>query len=152
MGCSVPKAYCDGACREGNPGQASCAFAVIDHSDDTIAFSMHVLAQGSRYLGLHTNNFAEYMGLLDLLKWATANEKTGLDIFCDSKLVVEQVNGDWKTDSEELTPLRNLAYAMLIRGRHTLQHIKGHDGNPGNEYVDQLCNDVLNKEKKNERA
>lgn len=140
------KAYCDGACRVGNPGETSCAFAVVAHSDDTRAFYMWVLAQGSRYLGLHTNNYAEYQGLLDLLRWATANEKTGIDIYCDSKLVVNQVSGDWKMNSEELAPLRNLAYAMMVRGGHTLHHIKGHDGDPGNEFVDALCNEELDKE------
>lgn len=136
------KAYCDGACRCGNPGETSCAFAVVNY--DGAHFG--ALAQGSRYLGLHTNNYAEYMGLLDLLKWATENEKTGLDIYCDSKLVVNQVSGDWKMNSEELRPLRNLAYAMLVRGKHTLHHIKGHDGDPGNEFVDMLCNQALDEE------
>ena len=134
------KSYCDGACRVSNPGETSCAFAV--YSGEKLVHS------AARYLGpaLGSNNFSEYMGLLDLLKWANENEETGLDIYCDSKLVVNQVSGDWKMNSEELAPLRNLAYAMMIRGRHTLHHIKGHDGDPGNEYVDLLCNEALDKE------
>lgn len=136
-------AYTDGACRGGNPGETSCAFAVFYGGELPVA-------QGSRYLGpeLHTNNFAEYMGLLDLLEWSFLNNVTGLDIHCDSKLVVEQVNGTWEFTeaSKHLLEIRRKAYALLVRGRHVLHHIKGHAGDLGNEYVDKLCNEVLDAE------
>ena len=140
------RAYCDGACRVSNPGQCSCAFAVFN--DDI------VVAEGARYLGpeLHTNNYAEYQGLLDLLLWAAKQGVHGLDIFCDSKLVVNQVNDVWDVSSEELKKLWLIAYSMLIRGGHTLTHIKGHSGDPGNELVDKLCNVVLDKELGNGKA
>lgn len=137
-------AYCDGACRGGNPGECACAFAV----DLQGHWYTH-----ARYLGpeLHTNNFAEYQGLLDLLKWA--NEAvTGLDIYCDSQLVVKQVSGEWGVKHEELRPLRDLAYALLIRGRHKLHWIRGHEqaereeDRIGNTLVDKLCNLALDEE------
>ena len=138
------KAYCDGACRKG--GESSCAFAIMSSAYDAFPFESSVIAKEARYLGKHTNNYAEYQALVDLLMWTDQHMVVCLDIYCDSKLVVGQVAGDWKMNSEELRPLRNLAYAMLVRGRHTLHHIKGHDGNPGNEYVDLLCNEALDKE------
>ena len=136
------KAYTDGACRVSNPGQTSCAWVIFQEDDNGPKY------EGSRYLGpeLHTNNYAEYQGLLDLLKYAAKHKIMGLEIYCDSKLVVNQVNDVWDVNSQELMPLCVLAYALRIRGGHTLQHIHGHSGDPGNEYVDHLCNEALDKE------
>jgi ribonuclease HI len=136
------RGYCDGACRVSNPGQCSAAFVVG---------GMHMQA---RYLGpeLHTNNYAEYQGLLDLLKWAEEYRVTGLDIHCDSQLVVKQVRGEWAVKHKELQPLHDLAQALIIRGRHNLCWIRGHEqaeleeDRIGNTLVDKLCNEVLDKE------
>lgn len=133
------RAYCDGACRCGNPGETSAAWAIFD--DD------QVVAQFSTYLGpqLHTNNYAEYQGMLMLLRWAHENSVEGLDIYCDSKLVVKQVSGEWSVNSEDLKPLYLEAYTLRVIGKHTLHHVRGHNGDPGNEYVDSLCNLELDK-------
>jgi ribonuclease HI len=60
--------------------------------------------------------------------------------------MVRQVSGEWQVKQEGLRPFRDLAYALLVRGGHTLEWVRGHNGNPGNEYVDLLCNEVLDKE------
>ena len=88
------------------------------------------------------------MAMLDLLRWAMLNlpPNTKLDIFCDSKLVVEQTKGNWKVNEASLLPFQREAHALLVRGGHTLTHIRGHQGDPGNEYVDRLCNEVLDAE------
>ena len=144
------KAYTDGACRCGNPGETSAAFAIFSYTGN-------VIQHHGRYLGpkFHTNNYAEYMALLDLLRYAVLNMPiASLDIFCDSKLVVEQVKGNWKVNEPSLAPFQREAQALFIRERHTLTHIRGHQGDPGNEYVDKLCNEVLDAEferRKNEK-
>ena len=140
------RAYTDGACRVSNPGQCSAAFALYTGNE--------VMQSGFRYLGpeLHTNNYAEYQGLLDLLKWTEVTKVTGLDIHCDSQLVVKQVRGEWAVKHKELQPLHDLAQALIIRGRHNLCWIRGHEqaeleeDRIGNTYVDKLCNEVLDKE------
>ncbi len=128
------QAYCDGACRVSNPGQCSAAFVVYDEDQ--------VVAQFSTYLGpeLHTNNWAEYQGLLHLLRWAESIGTKRLDIYCDSKLVVNQVMDVWDVNSVDLKRLWLEAYNLRVRGEHMLRHIKGHSGDLGNEYVDKLCN------------
>jgi ribonuclease HI len=93
--------------------------------------------------------------MLDLLRWAESNKVGKLEIFCDSKLVVEQVKGNWKVNETSLLPFQREAHALFIRGGHTLTHIRGHQGDPGNEYVDKLCNEVLDAEfarRKNEKT
>lgn len=122
--------------------ETSAAFVVFDGAQLT--------AWGARYLGpeLHTNNHAEFQGLLDLLKWAETTKISKLEIFCDSALVVNTVNGVWELKSEDLRPLWLLATALKVRGQHILTHVDGHAGNEGNELSDWFCNDILNKEGK----
>ena len=136
------QAYTDGACRGGNPGQCSCAFVVMQ--------GLTLIFDHSRYLGpeLHTNNYAEYQGLLDLLSWANLHKVRNLEIYSDSSLIVNQVRGRWKVNKEDLKPLCHTATALFIRGGHTLHLIKGHDGNVGNEHADRLCNRILDMTEK----
>ena len=103
------------------------------------------------FRSLHTNNYAEYQGLLLLLNWAGEEGFTELDIHCDSQLVVKQVRGEWAVKHKELQPLHDLALALLVRGRHNLTWIRGHEqaeleeDRIGNTFVDKLCNEVLDE-------
>jgi ribonuclease HI len=128
------KAYSDGASR-GNPGPSSCSYVIYNGEE--------VIDKGYRYLGEQTNNYAEYRGLLDALSALDTFGYKGADIFCDSTLVVNQVNGIWKIKHLELMQLCHLAQALLIVGKHTLSHVDGHKGIAGNELADQLCNECL---------
>lgn len=133
------EAYCDGACRKGNPGLCACAFAIYE--------SGKPVSSAGFFLGpeLHTNNYAEYQSILHLLSALSSKGLTNVIIYTDSKLVVEQVNGNWQCRKADLIPFMNSAYAQLVRGKHQLRHVKGHAGNEGNELVDDLCNQVLDK-------
>lgn len=97
----------DGGVRGGNPGHAGFA-AVI-----TIAGRPHTIARPIR--GRHTNNHAEYMGLIVGTKYAHHLGATEIDIFSDSKLVVEQVNGNWRCDSHAMRILQREARDLLDR-------------------------------------
>lgn len=132
-------AYCDGACRGGNPGTTSCAFAIYEGATQLHAKKFFLGYENE----LRSNNFAEYQGLLRLLEYLGVNQYKGVAIHCDSKLVVEQVNQRWACVSPELKPMMARAYALLTRGCHILKHVRGHSGNAGNEAVDLLCNQVL---------
>ena len=131
-------AYSDGACRVSNPGLCSCACIVYEDDKE--------ISHAARYLGpeLRSNNFAEYMGVLYLLEFLRDTFE-GVAIYCDSKLVVNQINGQWACLKPDLLPLRNRAQLLMLRGRHTIQHIDGHAGHVGNERADFLCNDVLDQ-------
>jgi ribonuclease HI len=135
------EAYTDGACRGGNPGFCSCAWILYNGNTPG--------RYNGYYLGpeRHTNNYAEYMGLITLLEVLCHNHIRNVIIHCDSLLVVNQVNDVWDVNEQALIPLWVKAYGLLIHGCHVLKHVKGHDGNPGNEAVDRLCNDVLDQHK-----
>lgn len=131
------KVYTDGACRVSNPGLCSCAFVAYDGL-------MPIFEWAKDLPGLNSNNYAEYQGLLYALAWLKDQVRTA-DIYCDSRLVVEQVNGRWACNKPDLIPLKKQAMFHLVRGNHLLTHIDGHAGHVGNERADWLCNQELDR-------
>jgi probable phosphoglycerate mutase len=69
----------------------------------------------SRYIGIRTNNVAEYSGLIVAVKYAKDLGCTNIKIHSDSQLVVNQVNGGWKVKSGDLRPLVSEARNLLVR-------------------------------------
>ncbi len=97
--------YTDGAAR-GNPGPAGLGVVVEDDAG--------LRLQGlCRYIGVATNNRAEYLALIEGLKAAAAWKPDRLEVYMDSQLVVEQVNGRWKIKHADLQPLARQVQALL---------------------------------------
>jgi ribonuclease HI len=93
------KIYTDGGSR-GNPGDSACAF-VICRMDGT------VVEKSGVYLGVATNNQAEYLGFKHGLERARDLGIDKIKLFSDSQLVVNQMNGLYKVKNQELTPLHH---------------------------------------------
>jgi len=91
------EAWYDGASK-GNPGPSGAGFRIkSDHKG---------VCKGYVYTGHNTNNFAEYTGLLGVLRFAKDIEGlTELYVRGDSKLVTEQIKGAWQCRSDTLRPL-----------------------------------------------
>jgi len=66
-----------------------------------------------RYLGIKTNNEAEYEALIEGLKAAAEWKPDRLEIFLDSKLVAEQVKGGYRVKEPKLKPLYDQAKQLL---------------------------------------
>lgn len=82
--------YADGGSR-GNPGIAGSGTVIYaDNGKDILREIPYVVGTS------HTNNVAEYQGLLEGLKAAVSLGATEVEAYMDSKLVVEQINGRWK--------------------------------------------------------
>ena len=127
-------AHCDGGSR-GNPGPSGYG-AVIEDSQG------QVVARLSKFLGIQTNNYAEYSGLLAVLQWALENGSKRLRVVSDSELMVKQMKGLYKVKSPGLLPLYQEAkrLAKQLDGfemRHTLRG--------GNKLADQLANDAMDE-------
>lgn len=90
------KIYTDGGSR-GNPGPSACAF-VICNMDDI------VVEKSGAYIGLSTNNKAEYQGLRLGLERAKESGIEQVKVFMDSQLVVNQVKGLFKVRNIDLIP------------------------------------------------
>ena len=99
----------DGGSR-GNPGPAGYGALVRDASTG------EVLATESEYLGVVTNNVAEYSGLIAGLRLAARIDPTAsVLVRMDSRLVVEQMSGRWKIKHPDMKPLAVRA-AAAARG------------------------------------
>jgi ribonuclease HI len=89
--------HVDGGAR-GNPGPAAAAAVVSTPKGD-------VLDETSEFLGVATNNVAEYRGLLLGLATAKALGATEVEVVNDSELVAKQVNGEYKVKHPAMRPL-----------------------------------------------
>jgi ribonuclease HI len=122
----------DGGSR-GNPGPAAIAAVVTDPSGND-------LAEAAETIGEATNNVAEYRALLlgiELAKQLSADE---VEFVGDSKLIVEQVKGNWKVKQEHLRPLHTkVRDALRDLPSWSIRHVKRGE----NERADQLLNDAL---------
>lgn len=130
----IPVAGCcrlftDGASR-GNPGQAG-AGAVL------LAADGEELAARAEYLGVCTNNVAEYRALLLGLDEALARGCQQLAISLDSELIVRQILGKYKVKNETLLPLYAQVQQRLARlGNWSINHVL----RAQNSRADQLAN------------
>jgi len=95
----------DGASR-GNPGEAG-AGAVITGPEG------RVLKKLKKYLGVVTNNVAEYQALVMALEAAGSLKLERIRVLADSELMVKQVNGVYKVKSPDLKPLHEKATGLL---------------------------------------
>lgn len=91
-------AMTDGGSR-GNPGPAGYGAVVLDAHADLI------LAERAEYIGIESNNVAEYRGLIAALEMAIELGLTEIEIRMDSKLVVEQMSGRWKIKHPQMQKL-----------------------------------------------
>ncbi|SPM36222.1 bifunctional RNase H/acid phosphatase, partial [Mycobacterium rhizamassiliense] len=95
----------DGGSR-GNPGPAGYG-AVVRSKDDSA-----VLAESKQAIGRATNNVAEYRGLIAGLEDAARLGASEVEVYMDSKLVVEQMSGRWKVKHPDLAELHRQARAL----------------------------------------
>jgi len=89
---------------KGNPGPAQCGWIIFDDQKKEVARSVRTAKHDQ------TNNVAEYMGLIELLRYVLFSPDVGdIEIFGDSKLVINQVNGLWKCKAPNLQVYYNKA-------------------------------------------
>ncbi len=134
-------AHCDGGSR-GNPGPAGYGAVVEDDAGK-------ILARLNGFIGIKTNNVAEYSGLLAVLRWTVAEGHTRLKVVADSELMVKQMKGIYKVKSPDLKPLWEEAKILTkklkeFRIEHTLRG--------GNKEADRLANEAMDEGMKGKRA
>ena len=124
--------WIDGLCEPVNPGGTACTGYVIKAKSETIALSSKVIGTGE---GM-TNNVAEYTALIyalqEIRKLKLDQEK--ILIRSDSKLLVEQMNGNWKVKAPLIIPLYHKAKGYAAGLDITIQWIPREE----NKEADQL--------------
>ncbi|MFE9094234.1 bifunctional RNase H/acid phosphatase [Streptomyces sp. NPDC007264] len=123
----------DGGSR-GNPGPAGYGCVVRD------AATGEPLVERAEFIGVATNNVAEYRGLLAGLSAAHELDPTGrVHVRMDSKLVVEQMSGRWKIRHPDMKPLAMRAAAVFPAARVTYEWIP----RERNKHADRLANEAM---------
>lgn len=127
--------FTDGASR-GNPGHASYGFTIADKNGKT-------LFEEGKYIGITTNNVAEYTGVYEALKAAQENYGKGplnIELFADSKLVAEQMSGRYKIKSPHLKQIiEKIRILSMELGLVTYNHVP----RAKNKTADALANEAL---------
>jgi ribonuclease HI len=127
--------YVDGGAR-GNPGPSGIGVVVTDADGNE-------LARANDYIGVATNNTAEYRALLLGLEQARALGARQVEVVNDSQLVARQVQGEYKVKSQDLRPLHRAALQAL-RGfdRWAIRSVPRAE----NEVADALVNEAIDAE------
>jgi len=124
------KVYIDGA-SVGNPGKCGIGYLIYEQDK--------CLKKKSVYLGIQSNNFAEYMALIFSLSELISLKVNQADFFSDSKLVCEQIKGNFKVKNQNIYPLYVLAKSLISKlDNFTITHIEREK----NQEADRLAKDA----------
>jgi len=121
------KIYIDGS-SIGNPGKSGIGYLIYQGNE--------LLKKKSVYLGIQSNNFAEYMALIFPLIDAIEQNKKKVKVFSDSMLVCEQIKGNFKVKNKNIYPLFVLAKNLISKlDSFQITHIDRED----NQEADELA-------------
>ncbi|NCO10763.1 reverse transcriptase-like protein [Candidatus Saccharibacteria bacterium] len=124
--------YTDGGSR-GNPGPSAAGFIIVDNSRE-------VIAEGGEFLGITTNNQAEYHGVRLGLEAAKELGFKKAHFKIDSMLVVNQMNGHYKIKNRELWPIHErIRELMKFFTLVTFSHVPREQ----NQLADGMVNKTL---------
>lgn len=131
--------YTDGGSR-GNPGVSGYGLVILDESKN-------ILYQEGKFLGIKTNNEAEYMGLVAALTWITSNPNnlqiTSLSLFADSQLMIRQMQGVYKVKSPNLINLHKTAKNLVSQANYPI--IFTDIRREFNKLADELANKAMDQ-------
>lgn len=127
--------FADGGSR-GNPGPAASAAVLLDPAGE-------LLEEIGAYLGVATNNVAEWTALILGLEAAAKRGISRLAVRLDSELVVKQLRGEYRVKHEGLQPLHRRATQLLRAfGEVEIRHVPRKQ----NAVADRLVNRLLDQE------
>lgn len=131
--------YTDGGSR-GNPGHSG--YGVVVYDDD-----QKIIFKESKYLGVKTNNEAEYSGLIGALEWINNNQKSlkisKINFYSDSQLMIRQLIGLYKVKALNLIPIFNRAQDLMKL--ITLPIIFKDVRRDFNKLADELANEAMDR-------
>ena len=127
--------YTDGAAR-GNPGPAGLGAILRD------AETGEVLSELARFLGVRTNNYAEWTAVEDALQEALRLGAVRVDLRMDSELVARQISGRYRVKHPDLKPIHASVMAMLGQLE---AYTVGHVPRELNKDADRLSNVAIDE-------
>lgn len=135
--CPKLSVYTDGGSR-GNPGISGCGVVI----DDGVARKGYFY-----YLGVHTNNFAEYTGLLKALYLAKEMNAEDVTVYSDSELMCRQMTGVYKVKNPQLLALYKEAVSLIGNLKSfRIEHVR----REFNKEADSLANMAMDEKRNGE--
>lgn len=126
--------FTDGGSR-GNPGNSACAYYLFEGTQ--------LKDFGGKFLGITTNNNAEYSGLINGLKYSTKLGITDLEVCMDSELAIKQILGIYKVSSDSIIELhREVKNLEKNFKKISFKHVPREE----NKFADKLVNIILDTE------
>jgi ribonuclease HI len=126
--------HADGASR-GNPGEAGIGAVIADPQGRTVK-------ELKRFLGMVTNNVAEYRAVICALEKAWQLGVAKVRVYLDSELVVRQLRGEYRVREAHLQTLHQQAMETLHRfAQYSIHHIPREQ----NRRADQLANEAIDQ-------
>jgi ribonuclease HI len=127
--------FADGGSR-GNPGPAASGAVLLDPNGELVE-------EIGAYLGIATNNVAEWTALVIGLEAAAKRGIRRLGVRLDSELVVKQLRGEYRVKHAGLQPLYRRALDLLRKFAEVdVRHVRREQ----NKLADKLVNRVLDQE------
>ncbi len=126
--------FTDGGSR-GNPGNSACAYFI---------FKDNLLEDfGGNFLGVGTNNNAEYLALINGLKLAIKDGIDNLEVRMDSELAIKQIIGVYKVSTDSIRELhREVKNLEKNFKKIEFKHVPREE----NKFADKLVNIILDTE------
>ncbi len=128
------KLYADGGSR-GNPGPSASGYVLLDMQDN-------IIFEGGVYLGVTTNNQAEYKALRFGLEEAQKLQAQTVHVYMDSLLVVNQLTGKFKIRNRDLWPIHD-AIKQLAKTFKKVEYT--HVPREFNKLADGMVNKTLDE-------
>ena len=132
--------YADGGSR-GNPGPAAGAAVLFALREDGTEGER--VGDAAKYIGIDTNNQAEYTGIIVGLQKALDLGYDAVDVRLDSELAVKQLNGQYKVKNQEIA--KRFLEVHTLRSRFRSVRFS-HVFREQNVAADALVNETLDQE------
>jgi ribonuclease HI/pterin-4a-carbinolamine dehydratase len=130
------KIFADGGSR-GNPGPSASGFVVLDKEDN-------MLVDKGIYLGVTTNNQAEYTSLKLALEECRKMGVREVEVYMDSLLVINQMKGIFKVKNRDLWPLHDAIKSLVKDFRKvTFSHVPRELNKAADAAVNRALDDHL---------
>jgi ribonuclease HI len=121
--------YTDGAC-SGNPGPAGSGAVIMQNGT-----AIHEISES---LGHATNNIAELTAIKLALEYLFDYASMPITLYTDSVYCIGSLTKNWKA-KKNIELIGSIKDVLTAFTKLSIKHIKGHNGDPGNERADKLA-------------
>ncbi len=134
--------FADGGSR-GNPGPAACGAVLFDEHGE-------VVREIGEYVGIATNNVAEWRGVVAGLAAALNEGITEISVRLDSELVVRQLTGVYRVKHPDLIPLHRKARELLAKFVAVdIAHVRREKNKEADAVVNRVLDEIAQAKRQN---